>query len=176
MPEDTQPAQFPFANIAQICLVVRDLDKAVETWWTRFGVGPWQLYTYGKPLVPRMSRNGQPTEYSMRVALANIGPMRIELVQPLEGDTVYEEFLARHGEGVHHVGVLVNSMAEALKQAECAGLDMTQDGAGFGQDGDGHYAYLDTEPLIGITVELIDRPKRRVTPEGMYPPVTANSQ
>ncbi len=35
------------------------------------------------------------------------------------------------------------------------------DGAGFGPDGDGHYAYLDTEDLISTTLELIERPKRR---------------
>jgi hypothetical protein len=47
---------------------------------------------------------------------------------------------------------------------------MIMDGAGFGADGDGHYAYLDTEDLIGVTIELIERPKGRVEPEKTYPP------
>jgi hypothetical protein len=106
----------------------------------------------------------------MRVALANVGPMRIELIEPLEGDTVYGEFVAEHGYGVHHVGVLVDSMATALNQAAQAGLEMTQDGAGFGPDNDGHYAYLDTEELLGTTIELIERPQRRNPPERIYPP------
>jgi hypothetical protein len=42
---------------------------------------------------------------------------------------------------------------------------MTQDGAGFGRDDDGHYAYLDTEDKIGVTIELIERPRGRVEPE-----------
>ena len=50
---------------------------------------------------------------------------------------------------------------------------MTQDGAGFGPDDDGHYAYLDAEGLIGTTVELIERPKRRAPPERVYPPQEA---
>jgi hypothetical protein len=43
-------------------------------------------------------------------------------------------------------------------------------GAGFGLDGDGAYAYLDTEDDLGTTFELVERPKRRVTPERIYPP------
>jgi hypothetical protein len=44
------------------------------------------------------------------------------------------------------------------------------DGAGFGLDGDGYYAYLDTEELVGTTIELIQRPRRRRPPEKIYPP------
>ena len=47
---------------------------------------------------------------------------------------------------------------------------MTMDGAGFGLNGDGHFAYLDTERIIGVAIELIDRPKGRVKPERIYPP------
>ena len=47
---------------------------------------------------------------------------------------------------------------------------MTQDGAGFGKDGDGHYAYLNTEEIIGTAIELIERPKERLEPEKIYPP------
>ena len=164
------PGTFPIEGIVQIALVVEDLEAAVREWHDRFGVGPWHFYTYGPPLVKRMTRHGEPCEYRMKVALANVGPMRIELIETMEGDTVYAEFVRDHGYGVHHLGVLVDDMEEALTRARAAGLTMTQDGAGFGPDGDGHYAYLDTEPLMGTTIELIQRPKRRAAPEKVYPP------
>jgi hypothetical protein len=47
---------------------------------------------------------------------------------------------------------------------------MIMDGAGFGLDGEGHYAYLDTEKEIGITLELIERPKSRLKPDRIYTP------
>jgi 4-hydroxyphenylpyruvate dioxygenase-like putative hemolysin len=169
MNEANRQAPFPIDNIAQVCVIVPDLDRAVENYWKVFGIGPWKFYTYGKPLVKRMTRRGEPCEYKMRVALANVGAMRIELIEPLEGDTVYREFVEKHGYGVHHVGVLIENMGEALARADEAGLEMTQDGAGFGPDDDGHYAYLDTEALIGTTIELIERPKRRSEPEKVYP-------
>ncbi len=167
--EETHPV-FPLNDVAQIAILVPDIDKAVETYWKRFGIGPWHHYTYGKPLVKRMTRNGKPYDYKMKVALSYIGEMRIELIEPLEGDTVYSEFIEQHGYGMHHIGVLTDDMQKSLEHARECGLDMTQDGAGFGPDDDGHYAYLDTEDLLGTTVELIERPKRRNPPEKIYPP------
>jgi methylmalonyl-CoA/ethylmalonyl-CoA epimerase len=161
--------KFPLPDVAQICIIVPDIEKAVKTYWERFGVGPWHFYTYGKPLVRRMTRHGKSYNYKMKVALSYIGKMRIELIEPLEGDTVYTEFIEKHGYGVHHLGVLTDNMSESLKMAKECGLEMTQDGAGFGPDDDGHYAYLDTEDLIGTTIELIERPKRRNPPEKIFP-------
>jgi len=166
-------SDLPFlkSGVAQVALVVPNLEQAVEQYWNLFGIGPWHFYTYGLPLVKRMTRRGQPAEYKMRVALSQLGPTRIELIEMLEGDTVYADFVREHGYGVHHFGVLVEDMEVALAQAEAAGLSMTMDGAGFGRDGDGHYAYLDTEDKIGVTIELISRPKGRATPEKVYPPL-----
>jgi methylmalonyl-CoA/ethylmalonyl-CoA epimerase len=157
-------------GIAQIALIVPDLDRAVEAYWHRFGIGPWHIYTYQRPMVQDMSYRGEPADYAMRLALSWIGPLRIELIQPLGGDSVYHDFVREHGYGVHHLGVLVEDMAAALARAEEAGLTMIQDGSGFGLDDDGHYAYLDTQELIGVDLELIERPKRRLTPEAIYPP------
>ncbi len=160
---------FPLTNIVQICILVPDLDKAMHNFYHRFGVGPWSVYTYEKPFVKEMTRNGEPCEYSSRIGLANVGSMRIELIQPLSGDTVYSEYIEKHGYGVQHIGVITEDMAESLRLAEECGLKMTMDGKGFGLDGDGHYAYLDTEDLIGVTLEMICRPKRRHEPDSTYP-------
>ena len=169
---ETKAGRLPFLKdgVAQVAIVVKDLDRTVEQWWTLFGIGPWHFYTYGKPLGQKMSYHGEPVEYEMRLALSYIGNLRVEMIEPREGPTVYTDFVREHGYGVHHFGVLVSNMQAAIKQAEDAGLVMTMDGSGFGLDGDGHYAYLDTEERIGTTIELIERPKGRLTPEKIYPP------
>lgn len=164
------PLDFLRNGIAQIALVVPNLERAVENYWTYFGIGPWHFYTYGKPLVKRMTRNGQPAEYRMRVALSHIGSLRIELIEQIEGDTVYQEFIDQHGYGVHHIGILTDNMEKSTSEAQAAGFTVTQDGSGFGLDNDGHYAYLDTEEKVGITIELIERPNRRSAPEKVFPP------
>ena len=164
------PLPFLKNGIAQVAILVEDLDKTVENYWTTFGVGPWHFYTYGKPLVKEMTYHGQPADYRMRIALSQIGPLRIELIEAKEGDSIYADFIKEHGYGVHHFGILVEDINDALDQTHSAGLEMIQDGSGFGLDGDGHYAYLGTEEYLGVTLELIQRPKARVQPEKIYPP------
>jgi hypothetical protein len=127
-------------------------------------------------LVKQMSYRGEPAEYSMRLALSYLGPLRIELIELGEGDTVYADHVREHGYGVHHFGILVDDIQAALTDAEAAGLKMTQDGAGFGLDGDGHYAYLNTEEVIGVALELIERPKGRMPPEKIYPPAAPDRE
>jgi catechol 2,3-dioxygenase-like lactoylglutathione lyase family enzyme len=176
-PEAKQHHPLPFLEngIAQVAIIVPDLDAAVRKYWEVFGIGPWQFYTYQRPLVQQMSYHGQPADHKNRIALSQFGPMRIELIEVLEGDSVYADFVREHGYGVQHLGILVEDMQAALAQAQEAGLEMTQDGSGFGLDGDGHYAYLNTEEDFGITFELIQRPLGRRLPEKVYPEPDGNA-
>jgi len=157
-------------GIAQIALVVKDLDKTVEKYWKIFGIGPWHFHTYEKPFVKNMTYMGEDADYSMRVALSYFGPMRIELIEVKDGNSIYKDFAEEKGYGVQQLGVLVDDMQSAIQQAEEMGFKIIQDGSGFGLSGDGHYTYLDSGDDFGITFELIERPDGRKEPEKIYPP------
>ena len=80
---ENKPGKLPFLKdgVAQVAIVVKDLDRTVEQWWKLFGIGPWHFYTYGKPLGQKMSYHGKPVEYEMRLALSYIGNLRVELIE-----------------------------------------------------------------------------------------------
>ena len=160
---------FPIAHIDQIALVVRDLDASMQQYWDMLGIGPWTVYTYGPPLVPTQTFRGRPQSYRMRLALAQVRDVMVELIQPLSGDSVYFEHLERQGPGLHHVGVFVPSFEKALEEAAERGYTVLQSGRGYGRWGDGGYAYLDTEEALGMIVELIEIPRERVPPERVFP-------
>jgi len=160
---------FPLTQINQIALVVRDLDAALRRYWETLGVGPWKVYTYGSPLVREMTYRGRPQEYRMRLALAQVGPLVIELLQPLSGDNIYVEHLDSKGEGLHHVGIFVPSFDQAVAQAQQQGFSVLQSGRGYGRWGDGGFAYLDTEAAFGVILEVIEVPRERVPPESEFP-------
>ena len=161
-------------GVTQIAIIVEDLDRTVDNYWNAFGIGPWYFYTYGHPLLKQMSYYGKTANYKIRIALSYFGPLRVELIEILEGESIYADFVEEHGYGLHHLGLLVDDIVEALSKANEAGFSMIQDGAGFGLDGDGHFAYLDTEKRLGVTLEFIKRPKRRVPPEKIYPLETSS--
>jgi glyoxalase/bleomycin resistance protein/dioxygenase superfamily protein len=157
-------------TINQVALVVEDLNEAVRRYWERFGIGPWRIYTYQPPLVKDMTYRGRPHNYRMRLALAQMGDMMLELIQPLSDENVYTEHLRQKGPGLHHVGVVVPSVTEAVAEAAKSGLRVLQSGRGYGLNGDGAYAYMDTQELLGMIVEFIEFPKERVAPEAVFPP------
>lgn len=161
---------FPVKNINQIGLIVRDLDAAVRRYWEMLGIGPWKVYTYGPPLVPSMTYRGRVQSYQMRLAFTQVGNLQLELIQPLSGESIYTEHLERNGEGMHHVGVFVPSLDEAISEATRQGYMVIQSGRGYGRWGDGGYAYLDTEEPLGMILELIEVPRERVPPEMEFPP------
>lgn len=156
-------------KVDQLGFVVKDVEQSVRDYYARFGIGDWKIYTYGPPLLSFMRRNGAPCEYKARIALSYFGETRVEFIQNLEGETVYSEFTALHGYGLHHLGIYVPDIQAALDEARGAGLRVTMEGGGFGLDGDGYFAYLDTDVLFGTTYELIQRPLRRHEPEAVYP-------
>lgn len=156
-------------GIAQIALVVPDLDQAVEDYWHSFGIGPWHFYTYQRPLLAISRYYGKEVDNALRIALSHFGPTRIELIEVKSGPSLQEDFIQEHGYGVQHLGILVDDMEAALEEARSKGFEVIQEGSGFGPDGDGHYAYLDTQEKFGITYELIERPQRRHPPEKIYP-------
>ena len=164
--------QIPFLKngVWQIGIIVENLDKALDMYWNFCRVGPWQIFTYQKPFARYMTYRGEPVNHRYRVALARIGPQQIELIEPLEGPTIYHEFIEKHGYGLHHIGLMVDNWDEAMAQAKAAGLSVIQSGGGHGLDGDGAFAYLDTEGRLDCLLELMAPPKRRQPPERVYPP------
>ncbi len=157
-------------GIAQIALVVKDLDQTVEHYWNSFGIGPWHFYTYKRPLLSMSRYHGKDVDNALRIALSYFGPTRIELIEVKEGPTLQGDFTKEHGYGVQHLGILVDDMGIAIEEARNKGFEVIQEGSGFGPDGDGHYAYLNTKELFGITYEMIERPKRRHKPDKIFPP------
>lgn len=165
--ESTAP--FPFRRIDQVCIVVRDLHQAMERYWTHAGIGPWRVYTYGESLVRERNYRGEPADYEFLVAFAQTPTVMLELIQPLRGPTIYDEFLARHGEGIHHFGMFVPNLAKAVAEARELGFEVIQSGVGTGPRGDGGFAYLSTETTFSALFELIEAPKERYTPQEIFP-------
>ena len=149
----------------QVGFLVPDLEASIRSYIDRFGVSGWQVYTYGPAILNRMIYRGKNTTYSSRIGLNYIGSTRIELIQPLEGQTIFTEFIEKHGFGQHHLGIYVDDIKAAKAEAERVGFEIIMEGGGHGLDGDGFYAYLDTEETLGTTYELIERPARRREPE-----------
>jgi methylmalonyl-CoA/ethylmalonyl-CoA epimerase len=80
-----------------------------------------------------------------------IGPWHVyRFKAPVSGYSIYDEFLERKGEGLHHTKLYYSDCAKAVADYERRGYKVIQSGK---FDADEHY-YLDTEKDFGYIIEL----------------------
>ena len=164
------PSSTGIESIDQVAVVVRDLDAAMERYAAQLGIGPWDVYTYGPHRMHTMTFRGRDQPYVMKLALARVGATQYELIEPVEGPTTYHEYLSQRGEGLHHLGYYVDDVDTEIARMAALGYPLLQSGRGFGVDGDGAYAYFDSEAGLGCIVEAIMLPRQMPEPEYRFPP------
>ena len=136
-------------QLDQICIVVKDLDRAVQYYSSVFGWGPFQVVEYE---TKGMTYRGQKGDCRLKLAFAQSGSVEIELIQVLEGETIHTEFLREKGEGLHHLRFKVDDLDAKLADLAKEGIDVIFRKKLNGVD----FAYLNTDRFGGIMVELIE--------------------
>ena len=159
-------------TISQIGIVVKDLQRAMETYWRTLRIGPWKVYTFTPPALREPMIRGKPVEYSMRLALTQMGAVQLELIEPLEGPSIYKEHLTAKGEGLHHIQSRPENVDEVLVAFQEIGIDVLMSG----KMGNGAFYYMDTESLLGLIFEVVKRGGTGVPPEATYPPQQSSKQ
>lgn len=154
------------SGVQQVALVVHDLDQTMKEYTERLGIGPWWVSLYGPPKLTEMRIRGEEVPYSMKLAIAWTGDTMWELIQPVDGPSIYKEFLTAHGEGLHHVlvehhGKDFEAAIEAFSARGCPPLME-------GRIGEVRFAYFDTEGPLRTVLEIADRPKGFVRPDPDY--------
>ena len=154
-----------FADTVQVALVVRDLDASMKTYVERYGMGPWEIYEFNPDTVENMRAHGESVESTWRLALARVGGVMWELIEPLDDHGTYAEFLAEHGEGVHHVGMAGNAFAGTLAEFYSEGRTPLLSGRYRGVD----FAYLPTGADLGVATEIFSAVPSGQEPDARYP-------
>ncbi|SIS05777.1 VOC family protein [Natronorubrum thiooxidans] len=154
-------------ELSQVAFVVEDLEDGMDRFEGLLGVGPWQVYRFEPPALTDRTFRGESHEYSMRLALAQLGETMLELIEPLEGPSIYTEHLDEHGEGLHHVACFAFDDPHAVVETfEDAGMPVIQSGNFDGVE----YWYFDTaDELNGTIFETAANVDSIPEPEMTYP-------
>lgn len=139
-----------FGKITQNGYVVRDIEAAMRHWSEVLGVGPW-FYLEHTP-IEEFEYRGAPSDCDVAIALANSGPLQIELIQQHnDAPSLYRDFLAAGNEGLQHIAYWSDHFDDAFAKALSLGWELGQRGhVGV----EGRFAYFDTETHPGTVVEL----------------------
>jgi methylmalonyl-CoA/ethylmalonyl-CoA epimerase len=128
-------------NIDHVALAVTDLDASLETFRRQYGVEPLR-----REIV---------TEQGVEEAMVAIGGSHVQLLEPLDADTPIGRFLAREGEGLHHIAFAVADIDAALDHLRDEGVRLVDEVPRTG--GGGHrIAFVHPSAFAGTLVELVE--------------------
>jgi methylmalonyl-CoA/ethylmalonyl-CoA epimerase len=139
-------------RIDHVGIACRDLEAAVGVYQTTFGLEVVSLEVIA--------------EQGVREAMLRVGPGEagtgsggwlpgyVQLLEPLEDDTPVGRFLARRGEGIHHVGYGVSDIGSALAEIAGTGVRLIDSRPRHGSMG-ASIAFLHPADLGGVLTELV---------------------
>ena len=140
-----------FGPIIQNGYVVRDWRSAADHWSRLLGVGPFFVMEHIR--FARCTYRGAASPIDMSVAIAYSGDLQIELVeQHNDAPSIYRDYLDAHGEGLQHVGVLVDRLEPSLALDGWAERVVQEGETLVGQ----RFAYVDVGCHPGSMIELIE--------------------
>lgn len=142
--------QSPFTNFGQVGIIVKDIEKAKKN-LEDIGIGPFGPLD-AEPTV-RWEAWGKPAEVKLKMSFAKIGPLEVELIEPIS-DCMQKEYLDNVGEGIQHFSFFVDDIDKVVEQMAAKGYKVVQRGW---RSTSGGYAFFDTEEKCGFMLEIIQR-------------------
>ena len=128
-------------GIDHVGIAVKSIDVAKKFWVDTLGL--------------KISHIEEVPEQKARVAILKAGDTTIELVEPTSPDSPVQRFIEKRGEGLHHLTLRTDKLADRLKALKAAGVNLIDEKPRVGADG-AKIAFLHPKSAHGVLVELCE--------------------
>ena len=128
-------------GIDHIGIAVKSIDEAKKFWVEQLGL--------------KLSHIEEVPEQKVRVAMLEAGETTIELLEPTSPDSPVAKFIEKRGEGLHHVTLKTDQLAERLQTLKAAGVNLIDEKPRIGAGGS-KIAFLHPKGAHGVLVELCE--------------------
>jgi len=129
-----------FEKLDHIGIAVKDLDQAMKLYRDAFGIEPSMVY--------------ESSYTKAKIAFFPIGEVRIELMQPVNPDSVLGKFLEKKGEGIQHIAYKVKDVDRSLTELEEKGVQLIDKKSRKVRENE-RVAFLHPKSTNGVLIELI---------------------
>ena len=130
-------------KINHIAIVVSDLDASLQAYHELLGL-------------PIGDRKVMP-EQQVEVAFLPAGDSQIELITPITEDSGVAKYLARRGEGIHHICLEVDDVEAALAEMKAKGVQLINQETI--EAAEGRAFFLHPKGTHGVLIELLEADK-----------------
>jgi methylmalonyl-CoA/ethylmalonyl-CoA epimerase len=144
-------------NFDQIGFVVEDIPSFAAKLNELLGVGPFKVFEWPLPGTdPESFFKGKPASWRMHIGFADHGNIQFELIQPTEGESLFQESLDQNGAGLNHLRFTVKDFEQAVRELQQKGYRLLS--CGKGVHGETRWAYFDTRKILnGLYLEIRSR-------------------
>lgn len=129
-------------RLAHIGVAVKDIDDVVK------------VYTDMLPL----SMDSTDDVGELKTGFIPVGDTSVELVMSTTEEGVMSKYIAKKGEGVHHLAFEVDDVAAAMEELKAKGVPLTSDAPRPGAHG-AKVAFLHPKATHGVLIELVEYPE-----------------
>jgi len=129
-----------FEKLDHIGIAVKDLDQAMKLYRNSFGIEPSVVY--------------ESSYTKAKIAFFPIGEVRIELMQPVNPDSVLGKFLEKKGEGIQHIAYKVKDVDRSLTELERKGVQLIDKKSRKVRENE-RVGFLHPKSTNGVLIELI---------------------
>jgi methylmalonyl-CoA epimerase len=91
----------------------------------------------------------------VRVVMVPMGESRLELLEPTSENSVIARFIAKRGEGLHHVSLRVPDLTAAVERLKKDGVRLVTDEIKVGAGGH-RYVFVHPSSAGGVLLELVE--------------------
>jgi methylmalonyl-CoA epimerase len=91
----------------------------------------------------------------VRLVMIPIGETRLELLEPTSEDSVIAKFIAKRGEGLHHISLRVPDLNTAVRKLKQDGIRLVSDEIKIGAGGH-RYIFIHPSSAGGVLLELVE--------------------
>jgi methylmalonyl-CoA epimerase len=91
----------------------------------------------------------------VRVVMILVGETRLELLEPISDDSVISKFIAKRGEGLHHISLRVGDLSAAVQTLKRENVRLVSDEIKSGAGGH-RYIFIHPSSASGVLLELVE--------------------
>jgi methylmalonyl-CoA/ethylmalonyl-CoA epimerase len=128
-------------GIDHVGIAVKSIDEAKKFWVDTLGL--------------TLSHIEEVPDQKVRVAILKAGETTIELLEPTSPDSPIQRFMDKRGEGIHHLTLATDKLAEQLQKLKGANIALIDEQPRIGAGG-AKIAFLHPKSAHGVLVELCE--------------------
>ncbi|WP_457741600.1 methylmalonyl-CoA epimerase, partial [Thermococcus sp.] len=123
-----------FKKIDHVGIAVKNLEEAIKVW---------------EGLGLKVEEIEEVPDQKVRTAIIHIGESRIELLEPTAEDSPIAKFIAKRGEGIHHIALGVTNIEEHLRELKEKGYRLIDETPRIGAGG-AKIAFVHPKAVTGV--------------------------